>query len=112
MRVINENKQATFIFSDLADGCLYREHQDGPIFMKVSLIRDRVGVSMTILLVMKQSFLLMAFLWKIIKRRANCPSFLLPTFGRPALYHVGAKILLYHTFQILSRENVHKFSMV
>lgn len=45
MRVINENKQATFIFSDLTDGCLYREHQDGPIFMKVSLIRDRVGVS-------------------------------------------------------------------
>ena len=45
MKVINEIEKATFIFSDLADGCLYRENRDGPVFMKVSLIKDRVGAT-------------------------------------------------------------------
>lgn len=45
MKVINEIEKATFIFSDLAQGCLYRENRDGPVFMKVSLIKDRVGAT-------------------------------------------------------------------
>ena len=40
MKVINEIEKATFIFSDLTEGCLYRENKDGPVFMKVSLIND------------------------------------------------------------------------
>ena len=41
MKIINEVEANTYLFSELEEGCTYRETIDGPIYMKVQPVKDQ-----------------------------------------------------------------------
>lgn len=43
MKVASEIDTAKYLFSELEEGCTYRESLDGPVYMKIQPIEDKYG---------------------------------------------------------------------